>query len=99
MPVWAAAFPGDVKPLRRAARCDGFFPVGLESVDQFAQAVETVREMRGDNSAPYDIAVQLPPESDVALYAEASATWGMTAIEPGASFDELRNVVREGPAR
>ena len=27
VPVWAAAFPGNVKPLRRAARYDGFFPV------------------------------------------------------------------------
>ena len=59
--VWAAAFPGNVKPLRRAARCDGFFPVNLENVDQFAQAVATVRELRGDNAAPYDIAVELPP--------------------------------------
>ena len=25
IPVWAAAFPGHTKPLRRAARCDGFF--------------------------------------------------------------------------
>jgi alkanesulfonate monooxygenase SsuD/methylene tetrahydromethanopterin reductase-like flavin-dependent oxidoreductase (luciferase family) len=25
IPEWAAAFPGHTKPLRRAARCDGFF--------------------------------------------------------------------------
>lgn len=33
IPVWVAAFPGNVKPLRRAARCGGFFPVNLENVD------------------------------------------------------------------
>ena len=98
VPVWAAAFPGNVKPLRRAARYDGFFPVGLESVDQFAQAMAAVRDLRGDNSAPYDIAVDLPPGADVAPYAEAGATWWMTGIEPGASLDEVRNVIREGPA-
>lgn len=98
VPLWAAAFPGSAKPLRRAARCDGFFPVGLESVDQFAQAVAAVRELRGDNSAPYDIAVELPPGSDVAPYAEAGATWWMTGIEPGASLDEVRGVMRDGPA-
>jgi alkanesulfonate monooxygenase SsuD/methylene tetrahydromethanopterin reductase-like flavin-dependent oxidoreductase (luciferase family) len=54
VPVWTAANPGNVKPLRRAARCDGFFPVGLESVDQFAQAVAAVRDLRGDISDPYD---------------------------------------------
>jgi hypothetical protein len=97
--VWTAAFPGNVKPLRRAARYDGFFPVGVESVDQFAQAVAAVRDLRGDNSAPYDIAVELPPGSDIAPYAEAGATWWMTGIEPGASLNEVRDVVREGPAR
>jgi alkanesulfonate monooxygenase SsuD/methylene tetrahydromethanopterin reductase-like flavin-dependent oxidoreductase (luciferase family) len=98
VPVWAAAFSGSVKPLRRAARCDGFFPVGLESVDQFADAVAAVRKLRGDNSAPYEIAVELPPGSDVAPYAEAGASWWMTGIEPGASLDEVRGVMRDGPA-
>ena len=98
IPVWAAGFPGNVKPLRRAARCDGFFPVNLESVDQFAQAVATVRDLRGENTAPFDIAVELPPGTDVAPYAEAGATWWMTGLEPGTSQDEVRGVIREGPA-
>jgi hypothetical protein len=84
---------------RCVPRKHGFFPVGLESVDQFAQAAATVRELRGDNSEAYDIAVELPPGSDVAPYAEAGATWWMTGIEPGASLEEVRSVVREGPAR
>lgn len=97
VPVWAAGYHGNIKPLRRAARYDGFFPVGLESVDQFAQAVAAVRDLRGDNSAPYDIAVELPPGSDVAPYAEAGATWWMTGIEPGVSLSEVRGVLAEGP--
>src|SRR5215213_7641437 len=52
IPVWAAAFPGYLKPLRRAARRDGFFPVNLEGVDEFTQAVATVRELRVNNRAP-----------------------------------------------
>ena len=99
VPVWAAAFPGNVKPLRCAARCDGLFPVNLENVDQFAQAVATVRTLRGDNPAPFNIAVALPPGTDVAPYAEAGATWWMTELEPGVSLDEVRSVVREGPVR
>jgi alkanesulfonate monooxygenase SsuD/methylene tetrahydromethanopterin reductase-like flavin-dependent oxidoreductase (luciferase family) len=98
VPVWAAAFPGSIKPLRRAASCDGFFPVNLENVDEFARAVAAVRELRGADTAPYDIAVELPPGSDVAPYAEAGATWWMTALEPGVSLDEVRGVIREGPA-
>jgi alkanesulfonate monooxygenase SsuD/methylene tetrahydromethanopterin reductase-like flavin-dependent oxidoreductase (luciferase family) len=98
IPVWVAAYTGNMKPLRRAARYDGFFPVNLENVDQFAQAVATVRDLRGDNPAPFDVAVELPPGTDVAPYAEAGATWWMTGIEPGASLDEVRSVIREGPA-
>jgi alkanesulfonate monooxygenase SsuD/methylene tetrahydromethanopterin reductase-like flavin-dependent oxidoreductase (luciferase family) len=75
IPVWTAAFPGNVKPLRRAARYDGFFPVNLENADQFAQAVAAVRDLRSDNTAPYDIAVELPPGSDVTPYIQAGATW------------------------
>jgi alkanesulfonate monooxygenase SsuD/methylene tetrahydromethanopterin reductase-like flavin-dependent oxidoreductase (luciferase family) len=98
IPVWTAAFPGNVKPLRRAARYDGFFPVNLENVDQFARAVAAVRDLRGDDTAPYDVAVELPPGSDVAPYFEAGATWWMTELEPGVSLDEVRGVIREGPA-
>jgi alkanesulfonate monooxygenase SsuD/methylene tetrahydromethanopterin reductase-like flavin-dependent oxidoreductase (luciferase family) len=98
IPVWTAAFPGSMKPLRRAARYDGFFPVNLKNVEQFAQAVATVRDLRGDSTAPYDVAVELPPGTDVAPYAEAGATWWMTDLEPGTSVDEVRSVIREGPA-
>jgi hypothetical protein len=67
-------------------------------VDQFARAVAAVRELRGDSTAPYDVAVELPPGSDVAPYAEAGATWWMTELKPGVSLDEVRGVIREGPA-
>jgi alkanesulfonate monooxygenase SsuD/methylene tetrahydromethanopterin reductase-like flavin-dependent oxidoreductase (luciferase family) len=99
VPVWVAAFPGNVKPLRRAARYDGFFPVNLASVDEFAQAVSTVSELRGDKAAPFEIAAALPPGTDVAPYAKAGATWWMTEFEPGVSVREVRGVAREGPTR
>jgi hypothetical protein len=60
--------------------------------------VATLRELRGNNGAPYDIAVELRPGSDVAPYAEAGATWWMTELEPGISLDEVRGVIRQGPA-
>jgi alkanesulfonate monooxygenase SsuD/methylene tetrahydromethanopterin reductase-like flavin-dependent oxidoreductase (luciferase family) len=98
VPVWTAAYFGNMKPLRRAARYDGLFPVGLENVEQFAQAVATVHHLRGDSTAPYDVAVELPPGTDLAPYAEAGATWWMTGLEPGTSVDEVRSLIREGAA-
>jgi hypothetical protein len=87
------------RDFRQPHRYDGFFPVNLEGVDEFAQAVAAVRDLRGDNPAPYDIAVELRPGSDVAPYAEVGATWWMTELEPGISLDKVRGVIREGPAR
>jgi alkanesulfonate monooxygenase SsuD/methylene tetrahydromethanopterin reductase-like flavin-dependent oxidoreductase (luciferase family) len=98
IPVWAAAFPRNVKPLRWAARYDGLFPVNLEGVDEFVQAVAAIRDLRGDDTASYDIAVELHPGSDVSPYAEAGATWWMTELEPGIALDEVRGVIRDGPA-
>ncbi|MFC0626237.1 LLM class flavin-dependent oxidoreductase [Kribbella deserti] len=97
VPVWVAGFPGKVKPLRRAARCDGFFPVNLEHPDQLAEAVATIAGLRQDPAAPYDIAIPLPAGTDPAPYAKAGATWWLAEFSPGTSLDEVRGVLREGP--
>jgi alkanesulfonate monooxygenase SsuD/methylene tetrahydromethanopterin reductase-like flavin-dependent oxidoreductase (luciferase family) len=65
VPVWVAGFPGNLKPLRRAARHDGFFPANLEHPDQLAEIVATITDLRQHTTAPYDIAVGLPPGTDL----------------------------------
>jgi alkanesulfonate monooxygenase SsuD/methylene tetrahydromethanopterin reductase-like flavin-dependent oxidoreductase (luciferase family) len=75
VPVWVAGFPGNVKPLRRAARHDGFFPANLEHPDQLAEIVAAITDLRQRTTAPYDFAVGLPPGIDPAPYAKAGATW------------------------
>ncbi|HSV40969.1 MAG TPA: LLM class flavin-dependent oxidoreductase [Nocardioidaceae bacterium] len=98
VPVWVAGFPGKVKPMQRAARHDGFFPVNLQSPDQLAEAVEAVRGYRTDPAAPYDVAVDLAPGTDLAPYAAAGATWWMTDLDPHAmKVDTVRGVIRDGP--
>src|SRR5829696_629577 len=84
VPVWTAGFPGNLKPLRRAARYDGFFPVNLDHPDQVAEIATTISGLRTDPAAPYDIAVALPPGTDPAPFAAAGATWWMTDFEPEA---------------
>ncbi|MBT2212051.1 LLM class flavin-dependent oxidoreductase [Actinomadura sp. NEAU-AAG7] len=99
VPVWAAGFPGNAKPLRRAARHDGFFPINLEHPDQVAGIAATITELRQRNTAPYDIAVALPPATDPAPFAKAGATWWLAEFDPDTvSLDEVRGVLREGPA-
>jgi alkanesulfonate monooxygenase SsuD/methylene tetrahydromethanopterin reductase-like flavin-dependent oxidoreductase (luciferase family) len=99
VPVWAAGFPGSVKPLRRAARYDGFFPVNLEHPDQLADVVTTITGLRQQQATRYDVAAAVPPGADLAPYARAGATWWLAEFDPEAvSLDQVRGVLRDGPA-
>jgi alkanesulfonate monooxygenase SsuD/methylene tetrahydromethanopterin reductase-like flavin-dependent oxidoreductase (luciferase family) len=98
VPVWAAAMPGSAKPLRRAARLDGFFPVNLEHPDQLAEAVDAIAQLRGGDLTSYDIAIGVPTGADPSPYAEAGATWWLPEFAPGTPLDTVRGVLRDGPA-
>lgn len=95
VPVWAAGFPGNMKPMRRAARLDGFFPANLEHPDQLAEVAATLTELRQGEMASYDLAVSLPPGADPEPYARAGATWALTEFDPGTSLNTVRGVIRE----
>jgi alkanesulfonate monooxygenase SsuD/methylene tetrahydromethanopterin reductase-like flavin-dependent oxidoreductase (luciferase family) len=99
VPVWTAGFPGNRKPLRRAARHDGFFPANLDHPDQLAEVVAIITDLRRHGTAPYDFAIGLPPGTDPAPYAAAGATWWLVEFPPDAlSLDLVRGVLRDGPA-
>jgi alkanesulfonate monooxygenase SsuD/methylene tetrahydromethanopterin reductase-like flavin-dependent oxidoreductase (luciferase family) len=98
IPVWIAGFPGNVKPMRRAARFDGFFPVNLEHPDQLAEAVAAVTGLRQDTTAPFDVVASLPVGVDPAPYAEAGATWWLPEPDPEAvTLDQVKGLLRDGP--
>jgi alkanesulfonate monooxygenase SsuD/methylene tetrahydromethanopterin reductase-like flavin-dependent oxidoreductase (luciferase family) len=98
VPIWAAGTAGLRRPWRRAARLDGYFPVDVRHPDQLAEIVETIRGLRPDPRAPFDIAMPLPPGADPAAYVAAGATWCLTELEPDAiTFDGVRAVLRDGP--
>jgi alkanesulfonate monooxygenase SsuD/methylene tetrahydromethanopterin reductase-like flavin-dependent oxidoreductase (luciferase family) len=103
VPVWVAGYAGKPRPMRRAARYDGFFPVGLESADQLAEIVAGVAALRVQAGRapdePYEVIAELEPGTDPAPYRKAGATWWLAAPEwEGISVDGVRGVIREGPA-
>lgn len=98
VPVWSGGFPGKVKPMRRAARLDGYFPANLDRPDQLAEAVGIITDLRPDPATAYDFAVGLPLGVDPLPYAEAGATWWLPEFEPGVDLDTVRGVLRDGPA-
>jgi len=99
VPVWVAGFYGKPRPLRRAARYQGFFPVNLEHPDQLAEIVADLTTLRGEAAAePYDVVAALPPGDDPAPYAAAGATWWVVDFPGDAvSVDQVRGVLRDGP--
>ena len=99
IPIWVAGFPGNARPLRRAVRHDGFFPVNLTSPDQLADVVATVQSLRGSLTG-YDITVAVSPSADVRPYATAGATWCLTDFDPATlRLADVRAVIDAGPAR
>ena len=103
VPVWVAGYYGRPKPLRRAARHEGFFPVNLECPDQLAEIVADLtalrREIGRDVAEPYDVVAALPPGTDPGPYAAAGGTWWMVEFPwEAVSVDQVRGVIRDGPA-
>jgi alkanesulfonate monooxygenase SsuD/methylene tetrahydromethanopterin reductase-like flavin-dependent oxidoreductase (luciferase family) len=102
VPVWVAGFYGKPRPLRRAARREGFFPVNLEHPDQLAEIRADVDALREEATAPaesFDLVTALPVGTDPAPYAAAGATWWLAEFPwEGVTADQVRGVIREGPA-
>lgn len=103
MPVWVAGFYGKPRPLRRAARYQGFFPVNLEHPDQLAEIVADLAALRREADRgpgePHDVVAALPPGDDPAPYRAAGATWWVVGFPGDAvSIDSVRGVIRDGPA-
>ena len=102
VPVWVAGFYGKPRPLRRAARYQGFMPVNLDDPGQFAQIVadlSALRQAAGTAAQPYDVVAVLPPGTDPAPFAMAGATWWLVEFPAQGSTAELvRAVIRDGPA-
>ena len=102
VPVWVAGLCGKPRPLRRAARYQGFMPVNLDHPGQLAQIVaglSALRQAAGRAAQPYDVIAVLPPGSDPAPCAAAGATWWLVEFPaPGVTADLVRAVIRDGPA-
>lgn len=98
VPIWAGGNAGLARPLYRAARVDGYFPIEVRHPDQLAEIGAKIRDLRSDPTAPFDIATLLPPGVDPAAYIAAGATWCLTELEPEAiTLDHVRGVLRAGP--
>ncbi|MEI8409006.1 MULTISPECIES: LLM class flavin-dependent oxidoreductase [unclassified Kribbella] len=99
IPIWCAGFPGNLKPIRRAARYDGYFPVNLTSPDQVASAVAVLESERGSLDG-FDVVIALEPTTDGRPWAAAGATWCLTDCDPASlRLADVQAVATSGPPR
>ena len=96
VPVWVAARYGNLAPLRRAARHEGVFPIGITHPDQLAELVATVTAER-TATGPYDVVVGGPPGTDPAGFEQAGATWWAMSFPVTSTVDQVTGVLRDGP--
>ena len=100
IPIWVAARWPNRRPLRRAARWDGLFPIELPGPEALAELGEEVRGMRPEGAPPFELVVEAPPGAELAPWEAAGATWMLTAgfgRQPREA--EVREAIEAGPAR
>jgi alkanesulfonate monooxygenase SsuD/methylene tetrahydromethanopterin reductase-like flavin-dependent oxidoreductase (luciferase family) len=95
IPIWAAARGGAPRPVRRAARFEGLFPVDT-SLDQLAAMLDIVRAERGSLD-DYDVAMLVSPRSDLRAHESAGVTWAMWSMAEGQPVNEIMAIIEAGP--
>jgi alkanesulfonate monooxygenase SsuD/methylene tetrahydromethanopterin reductase-like flavin-dependent oxidoreductase (luciferase family) len=91
IPVWLAARWPNRRPLRRAARWDGVFPIDLPGPEALAELAAEVPP------PPFDIVVTNPAGADPGPWAAAGATWCLTGFGPRPAEAEVREAIGAGP--
>ena len=83
IPVWLAARWPNRRPVRRALKWDGLFPIDLPGPEALAELTQEVRAERPDDG--FEIVVTNPVGTDLTPWEQAGATWCLTGFgnQPG----------------
>jgi alkanesulfonate monooxygenase SsuD/methylene tetrahydromethanopterin reductase-like flavin-dependent oxidoreductase (luciferase family) len=93
IPIWLAARWPNRRPVRRAARFDGIFPIDLPGPAALAELVAEVPP------PPFDVVAENPPGTDLRPWVQAGATWCLTSFSNQPRLDDVRAVIAAGPSQ
>lgn len=96
IPVWVAAVWPHRRPVRRALRWEGVFPIGLPGPEALAELTGEIRESRRADH-PFDVVVDIAPGDDTEPWVRAGATWIVTDFGMQPTEAEVREVIDAGP--
>jgi alkanesulfonate monooxygenase SsuD/methylene tetrahydromethanopterin reductase-like flavin-dependent oxidoreductase (luciferase family) len=97
IPVWVAARWPNKRPMRRAARWDGLFPIDQTEPEQLAEIVAYVNEHRPADAGLFEIVVTNPVGVDPRPWEEAGATWCLTGFGSTPREADVRDAIAAGP--
>jgi alkanesulfonate monooxygenase SsuD/methylene tetrahydromethanopterin reductase-like flavin-dependent oxidoreductase (luciferase family) len=99
IPIWAAARWPNRRPVRRAARLDGLFPIGLPEPDALAELAGEIAQQRADEGldGPYDLVVTDDERNDPAPWVAAGATWSLSGFGAKPKLADVRAAIAAGP--
>jgi alkanesulfonate monooxygenase SsuD/methylene tetrahydromethanopterin reductase-like flavin-dependent oxidoreductase (luciferase family) len=97
IPVWVAGRWPNRRPVRRAARWDGLFPIDLPGPEALAELVAEVRAVRDGSDDPFDFVVEVAAGADTDPWETAGATWVLTSFDFTARREEVRAAIEAGP--
>jgi alkanesulfonate monooxygenase SsuD/methylene tetrahydromethanopterin reductase-like flavin-dependent oxidoreductase (luciferase family) len=99
IPVWVASVWPNRRPVRRAARWDGLFPIELPGPDALAELVSEVEELREPGANGFDYVVTGDPGTDPAPWIEAGATWCLVGFGMQPRQAEVEEIIDAEPHR
>jgi alkanesulfonate monooxygenase SsuD/methylene tetrahydromethanopterin reductase-like flavin-dependent oxidoreductase (luciferase family) len=97
IPVWVAARWPNRRPVRRAARYDGLFPIELPGPEALAALAAEIDTLRAGRTGAFDLVVETAPSAETAPWEAAGATWILTGFGPQPRAEEVRDAIEAGP--
>jgi alkanesulfonate monooxygenase SsuD/methylene tetrahydromethanopterin reductase-like flavin-dependent oxidoreductase (luciferase family) len=91
IPIWLAARWPNRRPVRRALRWDGLFPIDLPGPDELAELTQEVRAERPDDG--FEIVVTNPAGTDPGPWEQAGATWCLTGFSSQPGLAEVASAI------
>ena len=94
IPIWVAARWPNRRPMQRALRYDGVFPIDFDEPEQLREMTADLLEQTGPS---FDVVVTNPAGTDPQPWADAGATWCLTGFGSQPSEAEVRAAIADGP--
>ncbi|MGH2745336.1 MAG: LLM class flavin-dependent oxidoreductase [Thermoleophilaceae bacterium] len=96
IPVWVASRWPRRRPLRRAARFEGLFPIDLPGPDALAELAAEAHALRAPGDGRFEIVVTNSPGTDPEPWEKAGATWCLTGFGSQPTRAEVEEAIEAG---